>query len=82
MLADIAKKIFGTGNDRFIKKLRPIVNRVNEFEPEMKKLTQEELARRFQLTRSQVNYAISQIRRAQYRHSLLANWLPKRHSDT
>jgi preprotein translocase subunit SecA len=36
-------KIFGTRNDKVIKKLKPILYRVNELEPSIKKLSQDEL---------------------------------------
>ncbi|MDN5304258.1 MAG: preprotein translocase subunit SecA [Fusobacteriaceae bacterium] len=36
-------KIFGTKNDREIKRIRKIVNEINKLEPEMQKLTDEEL---------------------------------------
>ncbi len=35
---DIFKKVFGTKNDREIRKLRPLVNRINELEAKMKLL--------------------------------------------
>ena len=39
----IAKKIFGTENDRKLKKLRPLVEKINSLEPEFEKLTDEAL---------------------------------------
>jgi preprotein translocase subunit SecA len=39
----IAKKIFGTKNARVLKSLRPLVARINEFEPDMRKKSDEEL---------------------------------------
>ncbi len=39
----IAKKIFGTENDRKLKKLRPLVNRINSLEPEFQALSDEML---------------------------------------
>ncbi len=44
MIQDIAKKIFGSGNDREIKRLRPIVAKINSLEAGMQALTQEQLA--------------------------------------
>jgi len=43
MLGAIARKIFGTANERFINSLRPIVNSVNAFEQYMIKLNDDEL---------------------------------------
>jgi preprotein translocase subunit SecA len=39
----ILTKIFGTANERLIKRLMPIVHRINALEPEIKKLSDEEL---------------------------------------
>lgn len=39
----ITKKLFGTANDRELKKLLPLVEEVNSFEPGVQKLTDEEL---------------------------------------
>ena len=39
----IAKKIFGTENDRKLKKLRPLVEKINSLEPEFEKLTDDAL---------------------------------------
>ncbi len=39
----IAKKIFGTENDRKLKKLRPLVEKINGMEPDFEKLTDDAL---------------------------------------
>jgi len=39
----IAKKIFGTENDRMLKKLRPLVEKINSLEPQFEKMTDEAL---------------------------------------
>jgi len=39
----ILTKIFGTANERLIKRLMPIVNQISAMEPEIKKLSDEEL---------------------------------------
>ena len=39
----ILTKIFGTSNERAIKKLTPMVAQINAFEPEIKKLSDEQL---------------------------------------
>ena len=44
MVARLLTKIFGSRNERILKKLRPIVARINELEPEMQKLSDAELA--------------------------------------
>lgn len=43
MIGNILKKIFGTKNDREIKRIRKIVASINSLEPEFEKLTEEEL---------------------------------------
>ena len=43
MLTWVAKKLFGTANDRAIKKARPRVDAINALEPSMKKLSDAEL---------------------------------------
>ena len=39
----IAKKIFGTENDRKLKKLRPLVESINALEPQFEKMTDDAL---------------------------------------
>jgi len=46
MLGNIAKKVFGSANDRRLKSYRPKVAAINALEPEMVKLSDEELAAR------------------------------------
>ena len=43
MLKYIAKKVFGTEGERFLKKLRPQVDKINSLEPEYQKLSDDEL---------------------------------------
>ena len=43
MLGKIARKIFGSANDRFIKKQYKIVNKINALEEDFVKLTDDEL---------------------------------------
>ena len=51
MLGSFAKKIFGSSNDRRLKGYRPKVAAINALEPEMRKLTDAELAGRTQTFR-------------------------------
>jgi preprotein translocase subunit SecA len=44
LLDKVLAKIFGTNNERQIKKLRPLVAQINALEPEMEALSDEELA--------------------------------------
>lgn len=43
MLSNLARAIFGSANDRFVKKQLKIVQQINALEPETEKLTDEEL---------------------------------------
>ncbi len=43
-LDNVFKKVFGTANDRTLKKLQPAVDRINALEPQMKARSDEELA--------------------------------------
>ncbi|MGH6835520.1 MAG: preprotein translocase subunit SecA [Methylocella sp.] len=53
MLGSLAKKIFGSSNDRRLKGYRPRVAAINALEPEMLKLTDAELAGRTQTFREE-----------------------------
>ena len=48
MFGYIFKKIFGTSNDRYLRRLRPLVARINALEPEMEQLADEDFAARMQ----------------------------------
>lgn len=43
MLKKLGEKIFGTSDDREIKKMQKLVNKINEIEPIFEKLTDEQL---------------------------------------
>lgn len=42
----LLKAVFGTRNDRIIRSLRPLVERINQLEPEFQRLTDDDLRRR------------------------------------
>lgn len=44
MLNLLARRVFGTRNDRILKSLKPLVQRVNQFEPSLQALSDNELA--------------------------------------
>ena len=44
MFGDLAKSIFGSANDRYVKSMQKVVDAVNAFEPEIEPLSDEELA--------------------------------------
>lgn len=54
MFGFIAKKLFGSKNDRYLKKLRPMVAAVNALEPEMEALRDDEFPARIATYREQV----------------------------
>ena len=54
MLGQIARKIFGSANDRFVKKQYKIVNQINALEPNFEKLSDEELKAKTDEYRSRI----------------------------
>ena len=54
MLGKIARKIFGSANDRFVKKLYKTVNQINALEPDFIKLSDEELKAKTQEFRNRL----------------------------
>ena len=46
MFSTVFKKVFGSSNDRFLKKIHPIVDKINALEPSLQKLSDEELKQR------------------------------------
>ncbi|MBF0159986.1 MAG: preprotein translocase subunit SecA [Magnetococcales bacterium] len=43
MFAALAHKLFGSRNDRYLRSLRPLVDRINELEPEIQRLSDQDL---------------------------------------
>ncbi|MBX3269349.1 MAG: preprotein translocase subunit SecA [Sandaracinaceae bacterium] len=54
MFQDILKKIFGTKHDRTLKKLRPMVSAINDFEPRVEKLDDDGIRRRIGELREEI----------------------------
>src|SRR2546421_1271189 len=46
MLGALARRLFGSANDRYVKSLTPLVEQINELEPELEKLSNEALRAR------------------------------------
>jgi preprotein translocase subunit SecA len=46
MLGALARRLFGSANDRYVKSLRPIVSAINELEPQLEAMSDEELRAR------------------------------------
>ncbi len=55
MIGGLARKLFGTANDRFIKRLEPLVERTNALEPDLARLTDEQLAQRTPVLRERLS---------------------------
>src|SRR5262245_21239088 len=54
MLGALARRLFGSANDRYVKSLGPIVSAVNELEPELKKMSDDELRARTERFKQQL----------------------------
>ncbi|MFL5123348.1 MAG: preprotein translocase subunit SecA, partial [Microvirga sp.] len=54
MLGALAKKIFGSANDRRVKGYRPRVEAINAIEPEMERLSDDELRARTESFRAEL----------------------------
>src|SRR3989440_11772906 len=46
MIDKFLTKVFGSSNQRYLKSIQPIINRINELEPSVKKLSDDELKAR------------------------------------
>ena len=55
MFGGLAKAIFGSSNDRYVKSLRPIVQRIAGFEPDLQAMSDEDLARQTVLFRERLD---------------------------
>ncbi len=55
MFGALARRIFGTANDRYLESLRPIVGEINELEPSLEKLSDDELRARTDQFRERIN---------------------------
>ena len=60
LLNKVAAKIFGSANDRLLKRLWPMVSEINALESEMKALSEEELRDRTARFREQVDNAVKE----------------------
>ncbi len=58
-MLDIVKKVFGTKNDRELKKLQPIVVAINELEPAVSSLTDEQLRNKTNEFRERIDQGAS-----------------------
>jgi len=61
LLDAIFAKVFGTKNEREVKRLRPLVEKINLFEPEMQRLSDAELRAKTDEFRKRINDRLSQV---------------------
>lgn len=59
MITQLITKIVGTKNERELKKLKPIVQKINSFESEIQKLSDEELSRKTIEFRERLSQGVS-----------------------
>jgi preprotein translocase subunit SecA len=59
MIDKFLTKVFGSNNQRYLKSIRPIIERVNELEPSVKRLSDEELRARTPEFKERVARAVS-----------------------
>jgi len=55
MFAGIAKAVFGSSNDRYVKSMQPLVRKIASFEPDLQALSDEELANQTALFRARLD---------------------------
>jgi preprotein translocase subunit SecA len=58
----VLTKVFGSSNERFLKAIRPTIARINELEPEIQKLSDDELRARTAAFKEQIAEAVSDAR--------------------
>src|SRR5207302_9205686 len=54
--------VFGSSNERFLKSIRPAIEKINEFEPSIQKLSDEQLRERTAFFKAQVADAVKDAR--------------------
>src|SRR5918999_3529665 len=65
----VLTKVFGSSNERFLKSIRPIVEEVNALEPEIQKLSDEQLRERTAKFKAQIQDAVKDTRDKDHRKS-------------
>src|SRR5438067_1861758 len=58
----VLTKVFGSSNERFLKSIRPLIAQVNEFEPQVQQLSDEQLRERTAFFKAQVADAVKDAR--------------------
>src|SRR5260370_19316746 len=55
-------KVFGSSNERFLKSIRPTIALINEFEPQVQKLSDEQLRERTAFFKAQIADSVKDAR--------------------
>src|SRR5256884_538349 len=58
----VLTKVFGSSNERFLKGIRPLITQINEFEPQVQKLSDEQVRERTAFFKAQVADAVKDAR--------------------
>src|SRR4029453_12713830 len=62
MIDKFLTKVFGSSNQRYLKSVMPIVQQINELEPSIKKLSDDELRARTAAFKEQLQRAVADAR--------------------
>jgi preprotein translocase subunit SecA len=57
----VLTKVFGSSNERFLKSIRPLIAEINEFEPQIQKMSDEQLRERTAFFKAQIADAVKDI---------------------
>src|SRR6476620_7058920 len=58
----VLTKVFGSSNERFLKSIRSIVDQINAFEPEIEKLSDDQLREKTAFFKAQIQDAVQDAR--------------------
>ncbi len=81
MIGKLAAKVFGTSNEREVKRIRPLVDQINSLEPQMQQLTDEQLRAKTQEFQGRIRELLQRIEdeteRLEARKQVLEEILPE-----
>ena len=58
----VLTKVFGSSNERFLKSIRPLIAEINEFEPQVQKLSDDQMRERTAFLKAQIADAVKDAR--------------------
>src|SRR6266581_1399386 len=58
----VLTKVFGSSNERFLKSIRPLIGEINEFEPQVQKLSDDQMRERTAFLKAQIADAVKDAR--------------------